>query len=65
MVTFGIKPIRDGLWYLELSTEPLDDHGTSNLKNFVEKPNLRDAKQMLATDNYFWNAVYFYFVRRR
>ena len=63
MVTFGIKPTHPetGYGYLELSTDPLDDHGSSNLKAFVEKPNLKDAKQMLATGHYFWNAGIFLF----
>ena len=49
IVTFGIKPTHPeiGYGYLELSTDPLDDNGTSDIKNFVEKPNLQDAKQML------------------
>ena len=49
IVTFGIKPTHPetGYGYLELSTDPLDDRGTSDLKTFVEKPNLLDAKQML------------------
>ena len=35
MVTFGIKPTHPetGYGYLELSTDPLDDHGSSDLKN--------------------------------
>ena len=46
---FGIKPTRPetGYGYLELSTDSLDDNGTSDLKKFVEKPNLQDAKKIL------------------
>ena len=63
IVTFGIKPTHPetGYGYLELSTDPLDNSGTSDLKNFVEKPNLHDAKQMLAAGHYFWNAGIFLF----
>lgn len=63
MVTFGIKPVHaeTGYGYLELSTDNLDSAGTSELLNFVEKPNLEDAKQMLASDNYLWNAGIFLF----
>ncbi len=63
MVTFGIKPTHPetGYGYLELSTDPLDDNGTSDIKNFVEKPNLQDAKQMLEAGHYLWNAGIFLF----
>ena len=63
IVTFGIKPTHPetGYGYLELSTDPLDDNGTSDIKNFVEKPNLQDAKQMLEAGHYLWNAGIFLF----
>lgn len=63
MVTFGIKPTHPetGYGYLELSTSPLDDYGTSELKSFVEKPNLHDANQMLEAGYYLWNAGIFLF----
>ena len=63
MVTFGIKPTHPetGYGYLELSTDPLDDHGSSDLRAFVEKPNLQDAKQMLEAGHYLWNAGIFLF----
>ena len=63
MVTFGIKPTHPetGYGYLELSTDPLDDCGSSNLKAFVEKPNLQDAKQMLDAGHHLWNAGIFLF----
>jgi len=63
MVTFGIKPTHPetGYGYLELSTDPLDDYGSSDLKVFVEKPNLQDATQMLDAGHYLWNAGIFLF----
>ena len=63
MVTFGIKPTHPetGYGYLELSTDPLDDYGSSDLKAFVEKPNLQDARQMVAAGHYLWNAGIFLF----
>ena len=63
MVTFGIKPTHPetGYGYLELSTDPIDDHGSSDLKTFVEKPNLQNAKQMVEAGNYLWNAGIFLF----
>jgi mannose-1-phosphate guanylyltransferase / mannose-6-phosphate isomerase len=63
MVTFGIKPTHPetGYGYLELSLNPLDDYGSSDLRAFVEKPNLQDAKQMLEAGRYLWNAGIFLF----
>ena len=63
MVTFGIKPTHPetGYGYLELSTDPLDDYGSSAVKAFVEKPNLQDATQMLDAGHYLWNGGIFLF----
>ena len=63
IVTFGIKPTHPetGYGYLELSKDPLDDVGSSDLKNFVEKPNLQHAKQMMEDGCYLWNAGIFLF----
>ena len=63
MVTFGIKPTHPetGYGYLELSIDPLDNYGSSDLKTFVEKPNLQNAKQMVEAGNYLWNAGIFLF----
>ena len=63
IVTFGIKPAHPetGYGYLELSTDPLDDVGSSDVKTFVEKPNLQDAEQMLEAGYYLWNAGIFLF----
>jgi mannose-1-phosphate guanylyltransferase/mannose-6-phosphate isomerase len=61
MVTFGIKPTHPetGYGYLELSKDAIDDYGTSDLKKFVEKPNMQDAIQMLEDGRYLWNAGIF------
>ena len=63
MVTFGVKPTRPetGYGYLELSTDPLDDQGSSDVRAFVEKPNLQDAMQLLEAGLYLWNAGIFLF----
>lgn len=63
IVTFGIKPTHPetGYGYLELSNDPLDNVGSSNVTKFVEKPNLQDAKQMLEAGHYLWNAGIFLF----
>ena len=66
MVTFGIKATHPetAYGYLELSPSALDSHGTSNLNNFVEKPDIALAKQMLASGNFLWNAGIFLFNAR-
>ena len=63
MVTFGIKPTHPeiGYGYLELTTDSLDEYGSSDLKSFVEKPNLHNAKRMLKDGHYLWNAGIFLF----
>jgi mannose-1-phosphate guanylyltransferase/mannose-6-phosphate isomerase len=63
MVTFGIKPKHPetGYGYLELSTDVLDEYGSSDLKMFVEKPSVQHAKQMLEAGHYLWNAGIFLF----
>ena len=63
MVTFGIKPTHPetGYGYLELSTDHLDDYGASDLRAFVEKPDLQDARQMVQAGHYLWNAGIFLF----
>ncbi|MDC0122169.1 mannose-1-phosphate guanylyltransferase/mannose-6-phosphate isomerase [Planktomarina sp.] len=63
IVTYGIKPTHPEIayGYLELTTDAFDEYGTSDLKSFVEKPNLQNAKQMLEADHYLWNAGIFLF----
>ena len=63
MVTFGIKPTHPetGYGYLEKSKDAIDVAGTSTLKNFKEKPTLKDATQMVETGRYLWNAGIFLF----
>ena len=63
MVTFGIEPKypETGYGYLELSSQSVDCHGVSDLKSFVEKPNIDEAANMLASGNYLWNAGIFLF----
>ena len=66
MVTFGIKPTHPetGYGYLELAKQPIDDSGTSDLAKFIEKPDLKNAKQMLKAGHYLWNAGIFLFCAR-
>ena len=63
MVTLGIRPTHPetGYGYLELSSAPLDEHGSSDLKTFIEKPNVQNATQMVQAGHYLWNAGIFLF----
>lgn len=63
MVTFGVKPTHPeiGYGYLELSTQAFDSSGSSNVIQFVEKPDLELARQMLEYDHFLWNAGIFLF----
>ena len=66
IVTFGIKPTHPetGYGYQRLSQEALDLHGTAEIKNFVEKPSVEDARKMFADENFLWNAGIFLFRAR-
>ena len=63
IVTFGIKPTHPatGYGYVEISTDTSDDNGSFDVKTFVEKPNLKDAKKMLEAGHFLWNAGIFLF----
>ena len=63
IITFGIKPTHaeTGYGYLELSIDCFDPYGTSDVRGFVEKPNVARASQMFASGNYLWNAGIFLF----
>lgn len=62
LVTFGIQPNRPetGYGYLHRTTKARED-GTYALSAFVEKPDLKTAKQMLAQGDCLWNAGIFLF----
>lgn len=61
VLTFGVKPTRPetGYGYLELPTEL--SSGVTELKSFVEKPELAEANEMVNSGNYLWNAGIFLF----
>ena len=63
IATFGIKPTHPetAYGYVELSENLLDDFGTANVKNFVEKPNIERAETMYSAGNFLWNAGIFLF----
>ena len=62
-MTFGIEPTHPetGYGYLKLSANTLDAIGSSELLNFVEKPDLQRATDMMTAGNFLWNAGIFLF----
>lgn len=63
LVTFGVKPDypETGYGYIESSSNFNDNDQGSNIKRFIEKPNLRKAKEYLKNKNFFWNSGIFLF----
>jgi len=60
IVTFGIEPGRAETGYGYLKVGPASD-GVQKLDAFVEKPDSENAKEMLRTGGYLWNAGIFMF----
>lgn len=63
IVTFGIKPTHaeTAYGYLELETAPDEVGSAIDLKQFVEKPNVERAEDMVAAGSFMWNAGIFLF----
>ena len=61
IVTFGIVPSRPetGYGYIESFEEISNTNKVSNIKKFIEKPNLELAKKLIRKKNYFWNSGIF------
>ena len=66
IVTFGIKPTfpETGYGYIEMKDSLLKSIGKTKyyqVNNFIEKPNLKKAKQLLSLKRYYWNSGMFLF----
>lgn len=63
LVTFGIKPTHaeTAYGYLELATQPDDTGAAVDLKQFVEKPDVGRAAEMVTAGTFMWNAGIFLF----
>ncbi len=66
LVTFGITPDRPetGYGYLKLAQAPDSSGASVQLDRFVEKPDLENAKAMVAEGSYIWNSGIFLFAVR-
>ena len=68
LVTVGITPSRPetGYGYLETAATPLSGSGVSGsipvfpVLRFCEKPDLKTAKEYIASDRFFWNSGMFF-----
>lgn len=63
IVTFGISPTNPetGYGYLELEKNSFNSTKPSKVIHFIEKPSLLDAKEMIHSGNFLWNAGIFLF----
>ncbi len=66
LVTFGITPDRPetGYGYLKLAQAPDSSGASVQLDRFVEKPDLENAKAMVAEGSCLWNSGIFLFAVR-
>ena len=66
LVTFGITPDRPetGYGYLKLAQAPDSSGASVQLDRFVEKPDLENARAMVAEGSYLWNSGIFLFAVR-
>lgn len=56
LVTFGIKPT-----YPETGYGYIESEESLHVKNFIEKPDIENAKEFIKKSNYFWNSGMFCF----
>ena len=63
LVSFGIIPEEPetGYGYIESYDELIDDNSSSDIKKFIEKPNLDLAKELIKDKHYLWNSGIFLF----
>lgn len=66
VVTFGIKPTHPetGYGYLELSLDNYYPNETADVIKFIEKPDIVNAKKMIANANFLWNSGIFLFAAK-
>lgn len=59
IVTFGVKPGRPEQGYGYIHCSSILQENVFKVSNFVEKPDAASARQMLNSDEYFWNSGIF------
>jgi mannose-1-phosphate guanylyltransferase/mannose-6-phosphate isomerase len=61
MITFGIRPTRPETGYGYIQIGQKQGASAFQVKNFVEKPNLENARKYLADSHFYWNSGMFLF----
>lgn len=61
LVTFGIKPTEPATGFGYIEAGDAEPSGAHLVSRFVEKPNTKTAKKMVASGNYYWNSGMFVF----
>ncbi|MGM7719641.1 mannose-1-phosphate guanylyltransferase [Metabacillus sp. Hm71] len=61
IVTLGIKPTRPetGYGYIQAKEDEGSNSGVLKVKAFIEKPSMTKAKELLETNNIYWNSGIF------
>ncbi|PSW03859.1 mannose-1-phosphate guanylyltransferase/mannose-6-phosphate isomerase [Photobacterium lipolyticum] len=65
LVTFGIVPSSPETGYGYIKKGKTLDNTAAKVEKFVEKPNLKRAKEYVASDDYLWNSGMFLFKASR
>ena len=57
-VTYGVKPLYPSESFGYIETQKSDEF--TEVQNFIEKPNIKKAKEYMEKSNYFWNSGIFF-----
>lgn len=61
LVTFGITPSEPATGFGYIEAGKAEESGAHRVKQFVEKPDVARATEMVASGNYYWNSGMFLF----
>jgi mannose-1-phosphate guanylyltransferase/mannose-6-phosphate isomerase len=61
IVSLGIRPDRPEVGYGYIEVDNSKKNNYFNIISFTEKPNLKQAKKYISSNNYFWNSGIFIF----
>ena len=61
IITFGVKPTRAETGYGYLKLSQVSSGAIVNIDRFIEKPDLKTAEKLIASDNYLWNSGIYMF----
>ena len=61
LVTFGVMPTKPETGYGYIEVDSFEKADYYDIKSFIEKPNLKNAKLFVDKGNYYWNSGIFMF----